>query len=348
MWGIGGFSVLPQGNYPVLAALSAACLRITPPAVDRWLDILEGHLARPESPRVWAALYRYLEFLHLADHGRAQLFLDRLFDRHPEIIASHEGVLLLNHCQRWISPAYAQSCFDRMAASTSPLAQQGMGELLLLRHAWFPEEPGVAERLQTLLAASKDTAAGQSARLGVAHGVGHLWREPQHRRLTHPFLLQLLADPDTQIQQALAAIFVNGELPPDRYSRELLDALCHHTGQLQREHCDFMVQCFESLVEFAPERVYQVCSILLDMDDGSMGSFASARYLNGEPLVAIAFSLQEQGGAYQTLGTALFERLLESNVAQARALLVDLDNRTCQGAVAVRPPRRQWRRKMRS
>jgi len=337
---------LPHGNYPVLAALSAACLRTKPLATDRWLDVLEGHLARPDSPRVWAALLRYLKHLHLADHGRAQQFLKKLFATYPGIFETIEGVLLLAHSQRWITSGCVQVWFGRMAASESPQARQGMGELLTLRRVLFPAEEWVEIWLQKLVKSDiGDKLDGRDVRIGIAYAVGYLWREPQHSELIQPYLLQLLADPDATIQDALAVIFHGGVLQPGRFSRELLDTLCLHDSQLRRKHSDYMVQCLESIIDFEPERVFRVCSALLDCDGEDMSSFASARYLLGEPLVNIAFSLQELGGDYRALGTALFERLLEFNVAHARELLVDLDNRTCQGAAAVNPPRRRWRKK---
>ncbi|MDD4913091.1 MAG: DUF4062 domain-containing protein [Sideroxydans sp.] len=140
LWGHGGMVILPSGNYPALSAISRACLVVTPPLMDRWLDVLEGHLSRSESPRIWATVaWRYLRWLRLASHDRAQLFLDRLFHAYPSVLGRQEGIHLLAYIQHWMSPEHARNWLDIMAHEGGDGAQ-GYGELLMVRHALFPNE----------------------------------------------------------------------------------------------------------------------------------------------------------------------------------------------------------------
>lgn len=90
--------------------------------------------------------------------------------------------------------------------------------------------------------------------------------------------------------------------------------------------------------------MYRLCNTLLDLAGLDMGNVISSRFLMGESLVTIALALQDLGAPYQAQGTALFERMLEFNVPQARDMLLDLDKRTPQRASATSVRRRRWKR----
>lgn len=62
-----------------------------------------------------------------------------------------------------------------------------------------------------------------------------------------------------------------------------------------------------------------------------------------ESLVSIALTLHDLGASHQPQGTALFERMLEFNIPEARDLLFDLDKRTPQRNSSS-SRRRRWRR----
>jgi hypothetical protein len=151
LWGHGGMVILPSGNYPALSAISQACLVVTPPLTDRWMNVLEGHLSRSESPRVWASIaLHYLRWLKLATHDRGQVFLDRLFHAYPSVLGRQEGIHLMAYLQHWISPEHARNWLEIMAHEGGDGAQ-GYGELLMVRHALFPNEDYPKKALITYL-----------------------------------------------------------------------------------------------------------------------------------------------------------------------------------------------------
>lgn len=341
LWGHGGLTILPSGNYPILAALSQACLVTEPPLVIRWLDSLEKHLKRSESPRVWAAIAeRYLTWLHLADRERAQAFLDRLFQRFPAMLERHEGVLFMAHLQRWIAPEYAQSWLTQMEAMDATAAQ-GAGEILMLRHARFPDEAWPAQRTaEWLSAVSEDT---QHQRIGMAYTVAHLWSELDFRTLAHTYLLPLMAHPDPGLAQPLGAVFLTNTLFPDRPTWEWLDALCEHPTLFLDQRSEYLIQHLETLVTSDPVRVARVCNTLLDVAGEAMRDLSTRWYLTGEPLSAIALALQDMGEPYRADGVALFERMLEFNLPQVKEMALSLDKRMPVGSSPLRPRRRRQR-----
>lgn len=345
LWGVGHGGGLPGGNFPTLAALSIACLRIQPHKADQWLGVLERHLLRNESPRVWLAVFRYLKWLHLANHKQAQTFINNLFISCPSILDSSEGVVFLAHCQRWIEPGVSQSWLKQLSHISGETAAQGLGELLMLRRAWFPEESWIADKINEFIHTNVTTDNLRIVRIGLAHAASHLWNEPQHRQIFHGYLLELIKDQDESVLTALTNIFLQRNLPLDQATRELLDALCQYPAILNRRPAEYIGECLEPLIHWEPERVYNVCNALIDVAAVEMANPGSSRYLMSESLVTIALTLQDLGGVHQTHGTALFERMLEFNVPQAQEVLTDLDMRTPKSGSSSLAPRRRWKKR---
>lgn len=330
LWGHGGISIQPSGNFPILAAISQACLVVTPPLMERWLDILEGHLLRSELSRVWSNIaWRYLRWMRLAPHDRAQAFLDCLLHAYPSILGKVEGVHLMAYLQHWIAPENAKRWLEIMFHAGGQGAQ-GFGELLMVRHAIFTAEEWPRVEVAALLVSTDETTLEQ--RVGVAHALVHLWPEPEHRDLAHGYLISLLESNEKDVLHALSGIFLTQSWFPDQPTRSLLDALCEHPAILRNQPAEFLAEHLEYLVEMEPERVARLANVLFDQVGEAMRSIATSWYLRSESLLAIALALQDMGEPHRTNGVALFERMLEFNLPQAHEMVLKLDKRTPQRA----------------
>ncbi len=339
LWGRGSISWLPSGNFPALAALSRACVLSSPPLVDRWLDILDAHLSRRETSCVWKALSgRHLRWLHLTAAGRAQTFLDRLFSEYPDLLGSRDGVNLMAALQGWVAPENAARWLEVMARAGTHGAQ-GCGEVLMLRHALFPEEDWPRELLHTLLA-SNDSATREQ-RTGIAHAVVNLWSETQHRCLAHSYLLPLLATTEEDVVQAVGGIFLSRAFPPDQPTRELLNAMCEHAALLRDQRSQHLVKHLDMLMVFEPALVARLANALVDQSGEAMRSTATSWSLRGESLMDIALRLQDMGEPYPTAGLELFERMLEFNLPHVQEMALSLDKRTVNDSAAARPSKRR-------
>lgn len=339
LWGQRGMFMLPSGNYPILAALSAACLNPTPPLIEHWLGILEGHLSRSESPRVWATLaWRYLRWLNLADHARAQAFFTQLFARYPALLGTVHGIHLMAYLQHWISPASARHWLEIMAQIGEDGAQ-GSGELMMLRHALFPAEDWVKERVIAALASTD--ATNREQRVGLVHAIVRLWSEPDHRQIAEYYLLPLLTTTDADVAHALAGIFLSNSFLPDGSTRAMFDALCEHPALLRDRRAQHLAEPLEDLVTVEPTSVARLANALLDQAGDAMANVSTSWSLSSEPLLAVSLALQDMGEPYRTEGVALFERMLEFNLPQAREMAFELDKRTPNRTAALRPKRRR-------
>lgn len=340
LWRSSGIHNVPSGNYPVLNTLSKACLENRPAMIDRWMALLESHLQRTETPKVWAEMAcQWLPQLQHADRNRAQAFLDGLFSRHRSVLATIHGIDLMGYLQHWISPGNAERWLDSMAQAGGD-GPQGYGELLMLRHALFPQEDWVGARMVDCLA-STDVATRRQ-RIGVAHAAVHLWSEPDHRSLAHRYLLPLLATPEVEVRHAVAGIFLSTAFVADSETQAVFDTLCEHPGILREQPAHYLTEHLEKLVEHDPVRVARLSNVLLDQVGEDMTSFATSWYLSAEPLIAVALALQDMPEPQRTAGVALFERMLEYNLPQARELTFSLDKRT-PNTGTNRPARRRRR-----
>ena len=343
LFGHGCISFLPSGNFPILAALSKACLILNPPNMDRWLDILESHLDRNEQPSVWAAIaWQYLRWLDMADQERAQAFLNRLFFAYPTILEKEEAVLLMAHLQRWIKPENARRWLELMM-QMGGCGLQGSGELLMLRHAFFPTEEWPREQVSLYLSSTDENTKKQ--RIGISHVLAQLWSEPNHRQLAHNFLLPLLSSCEDEVLKAVGQVFLTKTLFPDQFTRELLDNLCENSALLYDQRAQHLSEHLENLVFSDPERVTRVTNALLDRAGEAMRNIASSWHHNIEPLLTISLKLQEMGPPHREAGLHLFERMLEFNLAQAHDVVVSLDKRTPNAVSPKRPKRRPRIRK---
>lgn len=339
LWGRGKLGIVPNGNFPILAALTEACFKRTPAQVDSWLGILERHATKDESPRVWRAMvWRYLSRLHLAERDRAEHFLDALFDAYPQLLETQDGAIFLAKSYRWASPAAVHRWLALIDASRRN--EQGLGELQVLRLAMFPADSWARDAIEAALATADEKTLER--RVGISFAVAHLWTDSIFRPAVQPYLLRLIGSEEESVMRALDDIFVDSNFGPDPETRQFLDALLITRSLLTQPKAERLPDALELLVTSEPERVCRVAHALLDVAGEKMGNIATSWYLGTEPLIAVALRLQDLGAHHRQAGSELFERMLEFNLPQAQELTLDLDKRT--PVAGIRPPPRRRRR----
>lgn len=346
LWSHGGFAIAPHGNYPVLCALSKACLRADPLNTDQWLSVLEQHLLREEQAAVWEAMTIYLQWLNHADHPRAQRFLIDLFAAYPDLFDSKPGVMLLAYCQHWVSTEAAIAQIDDLLTRGSEFGCQAAGEILMLRYVLHDGgESGITELLQQHLDNAHADINSAWTCIGIAYTVAELWKEAHARPLVHPYLLKLLALQEARVMKAATRVFFDRQLRHDAVSRELLGLMQTRPDLLRMAGNDYFGECLTSLLEQEPQLVAEVALTLLESVGDDLPGHGTSRYFLPESLLTIALHLQEMGGRHQELGAHIFERILEFNTSEVRSVLVDLDKRTPNSPTASPPRRRHNRRK---
>lgn len=342
LWGGDLMVVLPSGNFPLLCAVSHLLLYLEPPDVDGWISTLEDHLHKPESWRVWAALWSHLVNLHLVERRRAVELLDRLLSTYPEMFVNRQGAILLAHVQRWAPSTDVQRWVGLILGQASPRADQVAGEIAALHSIAAHGDQWATDIVDSTCAPKSSPWVSDALRLGVAFAIAELWAEPAFRKAAHPRLIALMRTGSTPVLRALDAIFDPKTFGPDRTCVELLDLLAERP-EIGVADVHRVTECLLEMVTHEPVRVCTATLALLNTCHTSVRSIASAHYLAGENFVHIALTLQEQGGEVTEMAADLFERILELRVPYADELLLDLDKRTTNTRVASRP--RQSRRR---
>ena len=327
LWGLGCLEGLPQGNYPILDALMLGYLLRKPKNVEDWLAVLERHLARREDPNVWCTMANHLDHIFHVDQHRSLLFLERLFNQYPTVLETVVGVRLIGR----ILDRIPCKMFNRILAgwisgkwSPGPLAA---GEITALKLCRNPAESEARERVErSLVGADYDPSVVTALRIGIAHTLVVAWREPHLRELVTPLLVRLASIQNADISKALSAVFLKTDpLPPDEFTRQILEAFLKQSSILNAGACHFVIERMKGLLrEGWCLTLVQKVAITLAGDELEDTSPGRPRDVSG--LVDIALTLHRLPET-RISGLDLFERLMDLDVYEVPDRLKTLDRR---------------------
>lgn len=338
---------LPHGNYPILETLSRACLLPKPPLTDRWLSISEEHLLQDEDPDVWRVLSIYwLPNLAFADKKRSERFLDTIFSKYPQIVNSTDGAVLIARTQSWVSESFVSKWLDQLRDGDWKLGAQAYAEMILLRHAWFPECSWAKEAIKDIFSVKHEESGKKTDLLvGIAYTAVELWSELQYRIFGTEFLLRLILTPDNRVRMAVSHIFGReNTLFYDDNMKRILDSLCIYPEVLANDRTGYLIEALENIVIIDPDRVYQICSAIVDKLGKKLTDIAQSSAVWSENLINIALALNRLDMPHRERGLELFEKLLNLGVWRVRETLLELDRRLVPN-VSARPSRRRRRRR---
>lgn len=326
----GGLFGLPHESYPVLHALFAALMMRPEPETERWLTILEAHLGREPSAAVWTAVALELDHAwRLADRPRVERFFDALLNRHPSIVETAPGALLLAQSLSWLSAAFLAQWLARLQCSPAAFARQLAGEL------------GVYASLRGLITISSEmrlTAGDASVdeRAGIAFAAAQVWDHAVHRPRATGLLLACLRDVDPEVQSGALRVFqLRDELPGDAASAQLLDELVRRDDLMARVP-EQICGALSSLLPAGAARVAEVAEAFVRAaEDERRKIMAEA----GPALADLTLTLQRLQ-AFRARGVSLFERLQRLGVYGVGELLFDLDGRIRRQQVTITSRRR--------
>lgn len=335
LWSMGGLAPLPHGNFPVLEAISWGLLCRDPADFDAWLDLLDGHLNRPENPEVWWAMCRILVNLDRIDTPRAHDFLDRLFAACPELLTTRSGVVLIANLVDWLAPEQLGGFLDGWVTSGWSRGPQAAAEVAILAAFRDPDDPEKRERIDRYLAAvgHEDTVAAL-LRHGIACGAVEAWREPSLRTMCTGLLTRLFdfAD-DPKIADALHRLAdTSAPIPPDAETGQILAALIRHPRVMVRGGGHYLTERLKALLAdgFDAETVYAVTAACIDAVEEDVKQRQGHWRFDPGDVMDIAITLHRRHET-RVRGIDLFERLLSLNLGDAGGRLATLDRRPSAG-----------------
>ena len=327
LWGLEGSEVLPEGNYPVLSALTLGYLLRKPESADDWLAVLERHLLRLEDPRVWCALVIYLDHVLRADPDRSIAFFESLFNEYPTILESAAGVRLIGRIFDRIPSEMFNRILARWISGKWTLGPLAAGEIATLKLCRNTNETEASKQVERFLAgADYDPSVAAALRIGITHTLVIAWREPPLRELATPLLVRLASVENADIGRALSAVFVKtNPLPPDDFTRKLLEAFLKQPSILKVGSGHFVIERLKVLLRegWSPTLVQTVANTLVG---DAMKDTRAARPGDWAGLVEIALTLHRLPET-RMAGLDLFERLIGLDVYEVPERLKALDRR---------------------
>ena len=331
LWGHGGISMVPGGDYPVLEALIR--IRLEREDYDQIDEMLRVYLDRCKDPEIWDGVLRFLPYLHPNDAVRRAAILERLFTEIPALVETREAAHLVARAHWW-NAEFVDSQLDRWRDSRSRGARQAYGEIVGVVALMQPTLGWAQARLDNVV----EDRALQDARTGAALTTANLWSDASRRPGAGGLLTRLLAAGGADVWRATFELFrLTDELTPDSPTVSLLTVIADQIGTAPRLDATFVVERLGTLLPHQAELVGRVAEGLIGAWQTELGDVRTGTAAAAPQLVDLAVTLHRLGPETQEIGTVLFERLIEIDAWEARKTMDEIDNRFLDEA----PPRRR-------
>jgi hypothetical protein len=321
LWGRGGLSILPHGNFPVLEAITRILL--SRQEHDRLIELYVKHLSIPETPEVWQGLLALFRYIHPTDLDRLGGLVTSLLERYPELISKQETAVMLAFLQ-WRLPEVVQSAIAHWRNSALPNVQQAYGEIVTLMAFSKPEMKWPKEKLSEIVQGSDLP----DARIGVAYAAVNLWGEHAYRASASSVLQAIVPKADGRIWTAVFELFMLvDEITPEPEWISLLEVIAEHLPATKRVESSYVVDRLQTLLPHQAPLVARLASRLVANWRSELGDLSTSTAMVAGDLVDMAITLHRLGPETREAGTSLFEDLLDINAHTAQETLSEIDNR---------------------
>ena len=336
----GGYS-FPSGTFGMLSALAYGFIRKEPPKTDEWLDVLNGHVERPDAARTWQVLCHDLRMLWYCESTDANKFLLKLFSKYPTTRDSRFGVRLVLDLRNFLGEQAVEEFCKQYAATDWPMGKQVAGELFGISYL---AEDGFAFANDYVHSVMDSEVEAETATLkGIAFAVANLWKEPEIQNSATELFECLAKRNCEKVNTALCEVFLFDRFVPNRYSKRILKSAEQYPDLLRHVSAYHFAEMLELFVTSVPERVLALSNILLDQLEGAKDQEFQRNFdLADAALTSIAMTLQRMNSDLRGEGLDLFERLLRIGFTSTSETVKELDSRPL--AIVSRRRRRRRRR----
>jgi hypothetical protein len=211
----------------------------------------------------------------------------------------------------------------RIETSDWELAQQALGELLVLRVALVPSDDKSNSRLQGLLGEPFTT----DAHIGLVISAANTWTSPRIRDVSHEVLIAAVPWAKDEIADALMDAFSRRgpeRLPNDSLTSQLLGAVAAAPSLFLTSNTAALIERLKELLQdgYSPVEVGKLARRIVDVAGDMIASSATS----AGDLIDIAITLQRFPSARED-GTWIFERLMIANAYPIAKIVAELDRR---------------------
>lgn len=333
LWGLGGITVIPQGNFQILEVVTRVLLGRR--QYSDLIGIYKKRLGLNENFKIWLALLRYFRFIRPENTEELEGFLTELFDRYPELPRSSEGIMMLAYLQ-WQVPELVHKTLLGWKGTGNDRLQQAYGELVALIALSQPNLSWAKEFLSEILKSS-DMPDG---RTGAAYAAVNLWNEQKLRHAAATVLTDIIPKAEGRTWSAIFDLFrLTDEITPEDDWIAVLKAIASHIDRAKKANSTFVIERLQTLLPHQARLIALIAQGFVANWKSELGDLRTARAMDARELVDLAITLHRLGPETRDMGTSLFEDLLVVNAYTARETLDELDNK-------FRPTARQPRRRL--
>ena len=331
LWGHGGISMVPGGDYLTLEALIR--IRLEREEFDQIDEMMRAYLDRCRDVEVWGSLLRFTPYLYPHNTTLRSALLERLLTELPTLVETRDAARVFVNAHWW-DAEFANAQLDRWRDSRSRAARQAYGEMVAVAALMQPALGWGQTRLDALIG----DRATADARTGAALTAANLWPDARRRAGAGDLLTRLLSGGGTDVWRATFELFrLTDELTPDPPTVSLLTVIADKIGSAPRLDATFVVERLGTLLPHQAELVGRLAEGLIATWRTELGDVQTGTAAAAPELVDLAVTLHRLGPETQAIGTILFERLIEIDAWEARKTMDEIDNRFLDQA----PPRRR-------
>lgn len=321
LWGHGGLSILPGGNFPILSALTSILLKSKDGGRDRLIAILNDHLPRESNPKVWQALLIRLSHAGGSTPEIVSKFLRALFARYQSLLETREAVYFLAYAQRW-DDILVHDLIATWGHTANQMLRQAQGELVGLISTDHGSERWSSMRDQLLEHGSSE------AKIGMAYAAANLWVEKQYHAAAGSLLVRLIPEADKDRMSAILDVFrLCDNLVPEPTTLSFLRALAAPEVDLSGAPSTFIVEKLESLLPYAADVIGDIALKLVEAWRSELNDIRTATSIAAPQLTDLAITLHRLGGSSRNIGVTVFEVLIDLDAYGARDTLAEIDGR---------------------
>ena len=341
LWGSGGITVVPGGDYQVFETLFR--VRLAREEFDQADETLCAYLDRCKEAEVWDMLIRYIPRPHPINPARGMGILNRLFRDVPGLVESAYAAFLLANSPSW-NGKFADTQLDRWRDSRSHTGRQAYGEIVAVIGLTQPLLRWAQERVEGLIA----DRTMEEARAGAALSAAHLWNDSATRPGACDLLTRLLAGGGRGVWKGASEVFRRvDKLTPDPATVAILEVFAR--SDIDHEaigwHTERLIKSLGTLLPHEGELVGRVAKNLVAAAKKKLANDATRPWYSGAELVDLAVTLHRSTPETRETGTELIEDLTEIDALAVRRTLDQLDNRF---PMTPAMPRRRLARRHRS
>ena len=342
LWGYGGISMFPGGRDLIFDALAKGYLLREPCDVAGWAKVVERALGYEKHSDVWDIVLTHMPILFNGNRSTAVYLYDQVLN----LLKSRKNFFDVRSIARILhlvdDTKFVEKWLVSIRDSVWTKGPQAFGELLMYYLCCNPRDPWANNQLLIYL----DKPGMISIQRGLAFSAAHNWHAKQCQSICTEVLVALSNCDDERMATAISRVFRFGEkVSLNNDMRRIIQALIQNDRIIMKS-AEALIEGIEYAVSSEPELVYQICSRFLDVGTEEVKNRATRFASLAEPIVSIALTLHRMP-LYRDAGLNLFERLIESNIQEARYALDMLDRRPISTRAQTQLPRRRRRRRVR-